>query len=150
MARRTLGAFPEPASLRHPRHRPKLPQKGAQMDFETLMQANLDLVFGEHDPARRIAAIRKIYLENAELHEPGRSARGHDAISQAVADVLKHLPPGFVFTAVRPASGHNGVGRLQWRAGPPGGPAAVTGTDVAQVEGGLIRTLHVFLDQPDI
>ncbi|MDI7864188.1 nuclear transport factor 2 family protein [Rhizobiaceae bacterium n13] len=119
------------------------------MDLEKLMQANLDLVFGERDPTRRIAAIRRIYDQNAELHEPQRSARGHEAISQAVADVLEHLPPDFVFTATRPASGHNGVGRLQWQAGPPGGPAAVTGTDVAHVEGGLIRALHVFLDQPD-
>jgi len=119
------------------------------MDFETLMQANLDLVFGERDPARRIAAIRKIYDENAELHEPERSVRGHEAISKAVSDLLEHLPPDFVFTAVRPAVGHNGVGRLQWGAGPAGGPFAVTGTDVASVEGGRIRTLHVFLDQPD-
>jgi hypothetical protein len=54
-----------------------------------------------------------------------------------------------VFTALRPASGHHGVGRLQWGAGPAGGPFAVTGTDVVHVEGGLIRTLHVFLDQSD-
>lgn len=119
------------------------------MDFETLMRANLDSVFGERDPTRRMAAIRRIYEENAELHEPQRSVRGHEAISQAVTDLLEHLPPDFEFTAIRPASGHNGVGRLQWRAGPRGGPAAVTGTDVAHVEGGLIRTLHVFLDQPD-
>ncbi|WP_245258921.1 MULTISPECIES: nuclear transport factor 2 family protein [unclassified Chelatococcus] len=107
------------------------------------MQANLDLVFGERDPTRRIAAIQRIYAENAELHEPERSARGHEAISQAVADVLEHLPPGFVFTALRPAVGHNGVGRLQWGVGPAGGPFAATGTDVAHVEGGLLRTLHV-------
>jgi hypothetical protein len=119
------------------------------MDYATIMQANLDLVFGERDPARRISAIRMIYDEDAEFHEAQRSARGHDAISQAVAEVLDHLPPDFVFTAIRPASGHNGVGRLQWRVGPPGGPVAVTGTDVAHVEGSLIRTLHVFLDQAD-
>ncbi|UIJ70391.1 nuclear transport factor 2 family protein [Aurantimonas sp. HBX-1] len=119
------------------------------MDFEKLMQANLELVFGERDPARRTSAIRNIYHEDAELHEPERSVRGHAAISQAVSDLLLHLPPDFVFTALRPASGHHGVGRLQWRAGPAGGPIAVTGTDVAHVDGGLIRTLHVFLDQPD-
>jgi hypothetical protein len=120
------------------------------MDFATIMQANLDLVFGERDPARRISMIRSIYDETAEIHEPGRSARGHEAISRAVTDILEHLPPDFVFTAIRPAVGHNGIGRLQWGAGPAGGPFAVTGTDVAHVEGGLIRTLHVFLDQPDI
>jgi hypothetical protein len=119
------------------------------MDFQALMQANLDRVFGERDPARRIAAIRDIYHEEAELHEPGHSARGHEAISQAVTDLLGHLPPDFVFSALRPATGHNGVGRLQWGAGRANGPFAVTGTDVAHVEGGLIRTLHVFLDQPE-
>ncbi len=119
------------------------------MDFAKLMHANLDRVFGERDPARRIAAIRTIYHEDAELHEPQHSVRGYEAISQAVTDLLRHLPPDFVFTALKPATGHNGVGRLQWGAGPTGGPFAVTGTDVAHVEGGLIRTLHVFLDQPD-
>jgi len=119
------------------------------MDFEKLMQANLDLVFGERDPTRRLAAIRNIYHEDAQLHEPQHSAQGHEAISQAVTDLLRHLPPDFVFIAVRPAVGHNGVGRLQWGAGPSGGTFAVTGTDIAHVEGGRIRTLHVILDQPD-
>ncbi|WP_274425213.1 hypothetical protein [Chelativorans sp. YIM 93263] len=47
------------------------------MDFEKLMQANLDLVFGERDPTWRIAAIRTIYHEDAELHEPQHSVRGY-------------------------------------------------------------------------
>jgi len=51
-----------------------------------------------------------------------------------------------VFTALGPAVGHHGVGRLRWQSGPPDGPAAVTGTDVARIEGGWIHTLHVFLD----
>jgi SnoaL-like domain len=119
------------------------------MTYDKIMQANLERVFGERDALRRITAIRDLYAKDAELHEPQQSARGHDAISQAVTDLLAHLPPDFTFTAIRPALGHNDVGRLQWRAGPPGGPAAVTGTDVARIERGLIRSLHVFLDQPD-
>lgn len=120
------------------------------MDFATIMQANLDLVFGERDPERRLSAIRKIYGEKAEFHEAERSARGHESISQAVAEVLEEMPEDFVFTAIRPAVGHNGVGRLQWRVGPPGGLIAATGTDVAHVEGDIIQTLHVFIDQPSI
>lgn len=118
------------------------------MNTEKIMQTNLERVFGERDAARRIATIRELYAEDAELHEPHRSARGHDAISQAVTELLEQLPPEFTFTAIRPALSHNGVGRLQWRAGPPGGPVAVTGTDVVRIERGHIRTLHVFLDQP--
>jgi hypothetical protein len=118
------------------------------MNYAEIMQANLEQVFGERDALRRIEAIRELYAEDAELHEPHQSVRGHAAISQAVTDLLAHLAPDFTFSAIRPASGHNGVGRLRWRAGPPGGPVAVTGADVARIESGLIRSLHVFIDQP--
>ncbi|MGL4238607.1 nuclear transport factor 2 family protein [Tabrizicola sp.] len=91
------------------------------MNYEKIMQANLERVFGERDALLRIEAIRAHYAEDAELHEPQRSVRGHDAISQAVTELLAHLPSDFTFTATRPALGHNGFGRLQWRSGPPGG-----------------------------
>lgn len=119
------------------------------MDYGAILQTNLGLVFGERDPTLRMEAVRRLYSENAELHEPHRSAQGHEAISQAVTELLASLPPDFSFTPIRPALGHNGVGRLQWRAGPPGGLAAVTGTDVAHIEDGMIQLLHVFIDQPD-
>jgi hypothetical protein len=80
------------------------------------------------------------------LYEPGASATGHAAISQAVDALLSSLPPNFALAAIGPAVGHHGVGRLRWQAAPPNGPVAVTGTDVARFEGGLIQTLHVFLD----
>ncbi len=121
----------------------------APADYAMIMQTNLVRVFGERDASRRLLAIGEIYDTGAVLHEPDSSVRGHDAISDAVTTLLGNLPPDFAFTAIRPALGHNGVGRLQWRAGPPGGPIAVTGLDVARVEGGLIRSLHVFIDQPD-
>ncbi|NMG39270.1 hypothetical protein GRZ55_08460 [Chelativorans sp. ZYF759] len=61
------------------------------MDYETIMQANLELVFSERDPARRIESIRKLHDERAFLHEPHRSVSGHDAISQAVTELLASL-----------------------------------------------------------
>jgi hypothetical protein len=118
----------------------------APIDYDGLMQANLARVFGERDAGRRIAAIRELYAKDAVLHEPQASAYGHAAISKAVTELLANLPPDFVFRAAGPAVGHHGVGRLQWRTGPPNGPVAVTGTDVAHFEGGLIRSLYVFLD----
>lgn len=115
------------------------------MDYEKIMQANLERVFGERDASRRIEAIGELYAQDAELHEPQRSVRGYDAISQAVTDLLAHLSPDFTFTAIRPALGQNGLAMLQWRAGPPESPAVVTGTDVAHFERGLIQSPHVFL-----
>jgi len=117
----------------------------ASIDYERLMQANLVRVFGERDAKRRIAAIRELYAEDAVLYEPDASATGHVAISQAVDALLSSLPPNFAFTAIGPAVGHHGVGRLRWRSGPPNGPVAL-GTDVARIESGRIQTLHVFID----
>lgn len=118
----------------------------AAIDYDGRMQANLMRVFGERDAEQRIAAIRELYAEDAVLYEPHTSATGHTAISQAVEALLSSLPPSFVFTAIGPALGHHGVGRLLWQSGPPNGPVAVTGTDVARIEGGRIQTLHVFID----
>ena len=118
------------------------------MSYETMMQSNLERVFGQRDPARRIEAIRERYAESAYLHEPTGSVRGHDAINQAVTELLAQMPPNFTFTAIRPALALTHIARLQWRAGPPEGPPVATGTDVALFEDGRIRSLYVFVDQP--
>ncbi len=117
-------------------------------NFDRQMQLNLRQVFGERDVERRIVTIRELYAENATLYEPQASATGYAAISEAVEALLSSLPPHFVFTAIGPAVGHHGVGRLRWQSGPASGPVAVTGTDVARFEEGLIQTLHVFIDPP--
>ena len=116
------------------------------IDYNRLMQANLTRVFNEHDAGRRIVAIRELYAEDAVLYEPDASAKGHAAISEAVTALLGHLPPNFVFSAAGPAIGHHNIGRLRWRSGPPDGPVAVTGMDVAHFEHGRIHSIYVFLE----
>ena len=119
------------------------------IDYDGLMQANLARVFGERDAARRLRAIAELYADDAVLYEPpDAAASGHTAINQAVQALMSSLPPNFAFTAIGPAVGHHGLGRLRWKSGPPNGPVAVTGIDVARIEGGRIQTLHVFLDPP--
>ena len=118
------------------------------IDYKRLMQANLERVFNERDAGRRIVAIRELYTEDAALYEPDASARGHAAISEAVTALLAHLPPTFVFSAMGPAIGHHNTGRLKWRSGPPDGPVAVTGMDVAHFEQGRIHSIYVFLEPP--
>src|SRR5260370_22538479 len=105
---------------------------------------------GARHATRRLKAIAQLYAPDATLYEPDALATGHAAISQAVAGLLSSLPPNFAFTAIGPAVGHHGVGRLRWQAGPPNGPVAVTGTDVARFEAGRIQALHVFLDPPSV
>jgi hypothetical protein len=116
------------------------------IDYDGLMQANAVRVFSERDPARRLDAIRELYAADAILTEPEGVSKGAAAISDAVAELLSKLPPAFAFTSIGAAIGHHGVGRLLWRAGPPNGPPAVTGMDVAHFKDGRIQALYVFLD----
>jgi len=116
------------------------------IDYNRLMQANLTRVFSERDAGRRIVAIRELYAADAVLYEPDASANGHAAISEAVTGLLAQFPPNFVFSAAGPAIGHHNLGRLKWRSGPPDGPVAVTGMDVAHFEEGRIHSIYVFLE----
>jgi hypothetical protein len=117
-------------------------------DLDPLMQANIVRVFNERNPDHRRVALDELYTEDAILYDPETVATGRKAISQAVTDLLHRLPPDFVLSATGHAVSHNSVGRLFWRAGPAGGPAAVTGTDVAHIEEGRIKRLYVFVDPP--
>jgi acetyl esterase/lipase len=119
---------------------------GASIAYDRLMQANLVSVFNERDAGKRIRAIGELYVDGAVLYEPDTAAQGHAAISEAVTRLLAGLPPTFVFTATGPALGHHGVGRLRWQAGPPNGPAAVNGMDIAHVQDGRIHSLYVFIE----
>jgi SnoaL-like domain len=117
-------------------------------DYDGLMQANAVRVFSERDPARRLDAIRELYTADAVLTEPEGIFKGEAAISDAVTELLSKLPPAFAFTSNKVAIGHHGVGRLLWNAGPPNGPPAATGMDVAHFKGVRIQALYVFLDPP--
>lgn len=124
-------------------------QQKTSIDYDRLMRENLSRVFNERDATVRLQAIQEIYADDATLYEPPDTlARGHGAINQAVDALWLNLPPAFIFTPTGPAAGHHGVGKLHWQAGPPDGPVAITGADVAHFVDGRIHSLYVFLDQP--
>lgn len=113
-----------------------------------LMLRNLSEVFGERDGERRMAAIEKLYSEDAVFFEAEQRFEGHRAISDAVAALQATLPAEFEFSAMAPPARNHDVGRLFWRLGPPGSPPVVNGMDVVQFKDGRIRLLYVFLNDP--
>lgn len=137
---------PDEGTIQSATNRQALDAAMADVDYDKLMQANLASVFSEHDVERRMDAIRALYAEDAVLNEPHATVTGHVAICDAVSTLLQTLPPNFAFTAVRPAVGHHGMGRLEWRSGPANAPSAVSGMDIARFENGRIQELTVFVD----
>jgi hypothetical protein len=114
----------------------------------TLLQAHLERVFNERDAGRREQAIHELYAADATFYEQDAKYSGREAIARAVTQLLGALPPSLVFSMAAPALQNHDMGKLPWRGHLPDGTTVVTGTDVAQIAGGHIRSLYVFVDAP--
>jgi hypothetical protein len=79
--------------------------------ISTLLTRNLHDVFGENVPARRRAAIDKIYTEDCVFHEPGGVYRGRDEIDR-VAGAIKATYPDFRYQPIAPPEELGNGGRL--------------------------------------
>jgi hypothetical protein len=113
----------------------------------TLMKSNLLSVFNERDPAARLSAIKENYTTDVVFHEPGSTSRGHDAIDKISGELLGKSPD-WVFKPEGPVFISQNVGMLRWTFGPRGGEVLVKGCDIAEIEGGLIKVLHVMIEGP--
>jgi len=113
----------------------------------TVLQAHLERVFNERDAGRRANAIQELYGADATFYEQEAKYSGTEAIARAVTQLLGALPPTLVFSMAAPAMQNHDMGKLLWRGHLPDGTTLVTGTDVAQVKEGRIRSLYVFVDE---
>jgi hypothetical protein len=114
-----------------------------------LLQANLERVFSERDAGRRRRAIQELYAPDAAFYEENEATYvGTEEIARAVTQLQAALPPTLVFSMVAPATQNHDMGKLLWRGHLPDGTTVVTGTDIALVSEGHIRSLHVFVDAP--
>lgn len=117
----------------------------AELTLAELVEASLERVWNERDPAKRMAALEALYRPDATLYEAEREVRGLEAISGVIESLLAGLPPDFRFEPQGRAAGHHGIAIARWE-GKAGGAGLVTGHDVATVSEGRIAALHVFLD----
>jgi hypothetical protein len=115
--------------------------------IETLLNRNLQDVFGEGDPARRRRAIRELYTEDCVLYAPPGTFVGHDALDKFAGD-LRATHPHFVYTPHGSPQVLHNSGRLSWGSGPKGEAPAYTGVDFVIARDCRIAALYVYLDSP--
>jgi hypothetical protein len=116
--------------------------------IQDLMTRNLFEVFGERDGDRRAAAIAEVHAPDTTMYVGGEVIEGAAAVSSHVQALLDGAP-GFVFRAAGAVGVNHDLGRLDWEFGPEGAPPVVTGTDIALVADGRIRSLYTFVDAPE-
>jgi hypothetical protein len=112
-----------------------------------LLLRNLHEVFEETDAARRQAAIKEIFQEDAVFYDPNNGVfRGHDEIDR-IAGAIKKQHPDFHYQPLgEPEIAGNG-GRIPWVSGRPGEKPAYAGTDFIIVRDGKIAALYLFFDK---
>jgi hypothetical protein len=109
-----------------------------------LMKSNLNLVFGERDPAARRAVVDRIYTEDVTFADAEGVLTGREALHQKAQELLDSAPD-FVFTEAGPVYQAQDLGCLAWNFGPAGQPPVVSGMDIAIVADGRIASLHTVL-----
>lgn len=115
-------------------------------DIATLLERNLQEIFGEGDVALRRKAAEEIFHEDAVFIEPRGIFRGRDEIVR-IAGVIRETHPTFRYTPIAEAEVlHDQAGRLSWVAGAPGEPPAYAGTDFITASDGRISALYLFFD----
>ena len=119
---------------------------GKEFSVKALMRRNLEEVFNERDPSRRVAAIREVYAAAPLFYEQDDVVEGREALDARVQALLDDAP-GFEFSAAGEATENHNVGRLTWHLGPPGAAPVVTGTDIAITDDGVIQALYTFIEE---
>jgi hypothetical protein len=114
--------------------------------IRTLLERNLQEVFGESDSRRRRAAIDELWKEDGVLYVPPGMIIGREAIDRFAGE-LRATHPEFAYTAIGTPQVIQNAGRLGWGSGPRGEAFDYRGWDVLIAEGGLIAALYVFLDE---
>jgi hypothetical protein len=101
-------------------------------DIARLIDDYLD-AYGEPDPARRSAAVERLWAEDARLIDPPLAARGHAQIV-AQADQLLAQFPQHRFRRSSGIDAHHGLARYAWQLLSPSGKVVLEGCDFAQID----------------
>lgn len=118
----------------------------ADFNYDQLLRDHLEQVFNERDADRRMAALARLYQDDAVVIDPDGTKVGHRAISQLVGDLQIRFPADFSFRAAGAGLGIAGVCYLPWWLGSEKNPAVVKGGDVAHIRDGRIQAVYVLLD----
>ncbi len=103
----------------------------------------------EPDPSRRVELLTRTWSPGGKLLDPPFDGTGIEGISAMVDILLDHYPDHH-FQRTTGIDAHHDSARYGWSLVSPHGEAAVTGTDIVDLDGDgkIRRILGFFGDQP--
>jgi len=104
----------------------------------------------EPDPATRTELLAAVWAPTGALFDPPFEGEGLDAIAAMTDVVLTHYA-GHTFRRTTDIDAHHTFARYGWELVAPDGTAAVTGTDIVEIdaEGRLTRIVGFFGPLPN-
>jgi hypothetical protein len=120
------------------------------MDTAQLLEDSLLIIWNDRNADQRLAAMPRIYAPDIAFFE-GNAADaivGHQAINELITKLQGEWPLEFRFELNKPSLVNYPVQLISWELGAAGAPPVATGSDVAIVENGLIKSLYLLLDAP--
>ncbi len=104
----------------------------------------------EPDPATRAELLAAVWAPTGALFDPPFEGEGLDAIAAMTDVVLTHYA-GHTFRRTTDIDAHHTFARYGWELVAPDGTAAVTGTDIVEIdaEGRLTRIVGFFGPLPN-
>ncbi|RZL79660.1 MAG: nuclear transport factor 2 family protein [Rhodococcus sp. (in: high G+C Gram-positive bacteria)] len=112
-----------------------------------LMEENLQAVFNERDPQRRLTVVRRNYAPDVRWSDPDQTVTGQDRLHERAQELLDGPLSGLTFTQSGPVYQTANLGLLAFdifpldRAGAGSSEPLISGYDVAIVENDVIAQL---------
>jgi hypothetical protein len=103
--------------------------------------------WNETDPAKRMAAIARVWAERGAYRDPLMASDGPAGIDAMIAGVQAKFA-GLVLKRTSKVDSHNGFLRFTWSLGPAAGPTVVEGVDFCQLAAdGKLASVVGFIDK---
>ena len=118
--------------------------------IEKLLESSLLVIWNDRDAQRRLDAMKEVYAPDIVFYESneGAAIEGFQAINDLVTALQSKWPLEFKFVMRGPLNVNHQVQHISWTLGVPGQTPAASGMDIAIIEAGKIKSLHLFLDAP--
>ena len=123
----------------------------AAAEAKRLAHTTLYSIFGEHDTAKRLEAIKATFTTNFIHHELGdTTVEGHEAVNDFIENLLSGDKASWYFDMISPVQQNSHLLVYRWKFGPRDSDGEIvskaTGTDILQVEGNSVCKLWILMD----
>ena len=114
-----------------------------------LLEDSLLIIWNDRDASQRLIAMHDVYAADIVFYESndGPAITGYNEINDLISKLQSTWPPEFAFELTAPSRINHQVQHITWQLGIPSQAPVATGSDVAIVENGKIKSLHLLLNK---